>query len=51
MSQASPEISVPSVMARNAGIFWVRKLTSNCNAMTVSGPATSNNSVLALGSM
>ena len=32
MSQARPEIRVPSVIARKAGIFCVRKLTRNCSS-------------------
>jgi hypothetical protein len=47
---ASPEISVPSVIERNAGHLWVRKLTTICNEITVSGPADSISSVLAFGS-
>ena len=47
-SQARPEIRVPSVMPRNAGIFCVRILTAICNAITVSESAMSSISVFVL---
>src|SRR5438034_4440259 len=49
MTHASPEISVPRVIALNAGMRWVKKLTSICSEITVRGPVTRINSVSVFG--
>ena len=51
MSQARPEMSVPSVMARSAAIFRMKKLTAICSAMTVSESVTRTSSVSLFGLM